>query len=122
MPKKKPQNKIVMSVSNKHSILSAIKKCRLGTLKEAVANYPDLVLRTIIKDFKLEHSNILQAEVQDDQFIYQNEQRPLEVFAHFLTPDSGTLVVINGLSTVHSRNNHTALINIKIQSVNSLQR
>lgn len=111
-----------MSVSKKHSILAALKNCSLGTLKEAVSHYPDLVLRTIIKDFNLQDSNILQAEVQDDQFLCKNEQRPLEVFAHFLTPDSRMLVVINGRSTIHFRNGKSALVNIEIQSVNSLQR
>jgi hypothetical protein len=111
-----------MSVSKKHSILAALKNCSLGTLKEAVSHYPDLVLRTIIKDFNLQDSNILQAEVQDDQFLYKNEQRPLEVFAHFLTPGSRTLVVINGRSTIHARNGKSALVNIEIQSVYSLQR
>ena len=111
-----------MTVSKKHSILAALKNCRVGTLKEAVSHYPDLVLRTIIKDFNLQDSNILQAEVRDDQFLYINEQRPLEVFAHFITPDLKTLVVINGRSTIFSRNSKSALVHIEIQSVNSLQR
>jgi hypothetical protein len=111
-----------MPVSNCRKILNLLKNCRLGTLKEAVTNYPDPVLRTTIREFNLQDTNFLQAEVQDDQFIYKNEQRPMEVFAHFLTPDSGMLVVINGLSTIHSRNGNAAQVTIEIQSVNSLIR
>lgn len=102
--------------------LSSLIDCRLGTLKEADCKPSDPALRTIINRLRLNGSSILQGWVQDDQFIYKNEQRPLEVFAHFLHKRKKLLIVVNGISILHARNQSGAELGIEIRSINCLRR
>ncbi|KYP13103.1 hypothetical protein [Flavihumibacter sp. CACIAM 22H1] len=112
-----------MKTTQNDAVLAALQNCKLGVLKEATANSSDQILRAIIQQHTLQGTQTLQGWVEDDLFIYKNEQRPLEVFAHFLHPSSGLLILINGYSTILQRTNSKgAAINIDIHTLNFLQR
>jgi hypothetical protein len=111
-----------MRTYHNNSVLAALLKCKIGTIKEAEINSSDQILRTIIQHLRLQGNQHLQGWVQDDLFIYKNEQRPLEVFAHFLDPSSGLLITVNGCSTIYRRDAGGAELCIDIHSLNYLQR
>lgn len=111
-----------MRTNHNHNLLTTLLKCKLGTIKEADTNSSDQILRTIIQHLRLQGTQNLQGWVQDDLFIYKNEQRPLKVFAHFLHPSSGLLIMVNGSSTIQRREPDGAELTIDIHSLNYLKR
>lgn len=102
--------------------LAKLVACGIGTVKQADCKYSDHALRTVINRIQLQSNNLLHGWINDDQFIYNNEQRPLEVFAHFLHKESNMLIVVNGLSELVSTENKEAQLAIQINTINCLHR
>ncbi len=96
---------------------------RFASIKEKIDKSFIRPLRTMIRTIQMGPDGTLSAWCEDEDFIIQNQQRPINILARFANKESGDFMVIEGHSRIAAlAPGKGALVHIIPSNTNILER